>query len=74
MVRSLLGLPSLSQENDLESGELQSHHRKELLSILTTEVSFDENTGPLMAVLPRYIASFYRLLTQESQKLEVPSY
>jgi CRISPR-associated protein Cas1 len=56
------------------SETLETAHRKPLLALLSQEVQFDQTTGPLMAVLPRYIASFYRLLTQEDQHLIVPTY
>ena len=64
----------MEAEDDLQSAELDSRHRKELLSLLTADVTFGETGGPLMAVLPRYINSFYRLLTRESDQLVVPTY
>lgn len=64
----------MAKEEDLTSATLQSHHRRELLGLLAAEVSFGETTGPLMAVLPRYINSFYRLLTRESDQLIVPTF
>ncbi len=64
----------LDDEGEIESGELQNHHRKELLSLLSHSVDFGESSGPLMATLPRYINSFYRLLIRENERLEVPTY
>ena len=64
----------METEGGLETGDLQSHHRQKLLSLLSADVTFGETSGPLMAVLPRYIASFYRLLIRESETLESPTY
>ena len=55
-------------------GNLLQDHRRSLLKILDTPLTFGETKGPLMAILPRYIASFYRLLVRESDKLQVPTY
>jgi len=54
--------------------ELLPEYRRELLSLLTHQVLFKGTNGPLMAILPRYIASFYRLLTKESTRLDYPTY
>lgn len=56
------------------STSLTQEHRRQFLSLLTHEVQFQDTSGPLMAVLPRYIASFYRLLTRESDQLTCPTY
>lgn len=64
----------MQNEENLTSAKLQSHHRKELLTLLAADVNFGETSGPLMAVLPRYINSFYRLLTRESDQIVVPTY
>jgi CRISP-associated protein Cas1 len=53
---------------------LSSDHRRQLLSLLSHEVRFGDQKGPLMAILPRYIASFYRLLTKESEQLDCPKF
>lgn len=54
--------------------DLTPAFRQRLLALLTHPVQLGENTGPLMATLPRYIASFYRLLTKEDQKLSALTY
>lgn len=54
--------------------DLNPDFRQRLLALLTHPVKFKGSTGPLMATLPRYIASFYRVLTKEDQKLSVPTY
>ncbi|QTN31931.1 type II CRISPR-associated endonuclease Cas1 [Akkermansiaceae bacterium] len=64
----------LENEPDLQTAAIESRHRKELLSLLAAPVTFGETSGPLMAVLPRYINSFYRLLVRESELLVVPTY
>lgn len=48
--------------------------RKRLLSLLTQEVALGVNKGPLMATLPRYVSSVFRMLTKESSKLVTPKY
>ncbi len=53
---------------------LLPEYRRALLALLSTSVDFQESSGPLMAVLPRYIASFYRLLTRENDHLDSPTY
>lgn len=60
----------------LKVGEssLTREHRQILLSLLTHEVTVNEMNGPLMATLPRYISSFYRLLTKETDELHAPIY
>lgn len=62
----------LAEVPDAEN--LTQEDRRTLLSLLTHTVTFNDQTGPLMATLPRYINSFYRLLTKESQNLHVPEY
>lgn len=54
--------------------DLTSTHRRKLLELLTETVSFGGNNGPLLAVLPRYVNSFYKLLIREGNKLEVITY
>jgi len=68
-VKEILADPELSK---LDS--LHTLHRQKLLTILTHEVTLNGNHGPLMAVLPRYTSSFYRLLTKESKKLSFPTF
>lgn len=64
----------------LQAGEiperetLNAEHRRALLELLNSPVTFSDTSGPFMAVLPRYIASFYRLLVRESETLEIPTY
>lgn len=64
----------LVETSETEGGRLLPEHRQELLKLLNTTVNFSETSGPLMAVLPRYISSFYRLLVRESDTLETPTY
>lgn len=65
----------LSQQNEpIPTEVLPSEHRKQLLQLLSQPVQWKDTTGPLLAVLPRYINSFYRLLTKESATLHSPSY
>ncbi len=64
----------LIESTEPHDGILQPEHRRALLELLNTNVSFAQTKGPLMAILPRYIASFYRLLVRESDILEVPTY
>ena len=61
-------------ESGASTSELTSIHRRRLLELLSKSVSYGESDGPLMAVLPRYVNSFFRLLVRESTKLEVPTY
>ena len=70
--RTVHGL--LEKEENLNKGKIESRHRRELLGLLTAPVAFGDTSGPLMAVLPRYINSFYRLLVRESDHLVVPTY
>jgi len=63
---------SASELFDLEP--LHQRHRQKLLGILTHEVCFSESYGPLMAVLPRYINSVYRVLTKETKNLTFPTF
>jgi CRISP-associated protein Cas1 len=53
---------------------LSPEHRRQLLSLLSYQVTFDGKKGPLMAVLPRYINSFYRLLTKETEQMQCPKF
>ena len=53
---------------------LSQDERRELLGLLSHEVAQEGASGPLLAVLPRYVSSFYRLLKGESSKLEFPTY
>ncbi|MDB4503008.1 type II CRISPR-associated endonuclease Cas1 [Akkermansiaceae bacterium] len=61
-------------ESGASASELTSIHRRRLLELLSKPVSYGESDGPLMAVLPRYVNSFFRLLVRESTNLEVPTY
>ena len=54
--------------------KLTKDHRQILLNLLTYEIEVNGLKGPLMATLPRYIASFYRVLIKESDKLDSPIY
>ena len=59
----------LSENPDSALTELTADHRRELLGILTFPITLEESSGPLMAVLPRYINAFFRLLTKETESL-----
>lgn len=72
-VKRLLEDGSIRQQPESMSA-LQPEHRRQLLEVLNTSVNFAATNGPLMAVLPRYINSFYRLLVRESDRLETPTY
>jgi CRISPR-associated protein Cas1 len=72
-VKLMLGSgPELPRDKSVSS--LLPEHRRQLLELLNTSVNFSETSGPLMAVLPRYISSFYRLLVRENDRLETPTY
>lgn len=64
----------LTETSTPGDGTLLPDHRRALLELLNTTVTFGESQGPLMAILPRYIANFYRLLVRESDSLTVPTY
>lgn len=53
---------------------LLPEYRRAFLALLSENVDFQEQSGPLMAVLPRYINDFYRLLTRENEHLNFPTY
>ncbi|MDB4577656.1 type II CRISPR-associated endonuclease Cas1, partial [bacterium] len=61
-------------ESEFSTSGLTSIHRRRLLELLSASVTYGDSTGPLMAVLPRYVNSFFRLLVRESTKLEAPTY
>lgn len=46
--------------------------KAELLVLLTATVTVGDASGPLYSALPRYIASFVRVLTGESDRLTIP--
>lgn len=62
----------LSNQADEEA--LSQRDRKALLGLLTHTVTLDGHSGPLMATLPRYINSFFRLLTRENPGLHSPAF
>lgn len=64
----------LAETTTQEDGKLLPEHRRALLELLNTTVTFSGTQSPLMAILPRYIASFYRLLVRERDTLIVPTY
>ena len=68
-VRQILNSRISSDPNSLTVED-----RRQLLSLLTHEVVVGESKGPLMVSLPKYISSFFRMLTKESNKLDVPTY
>lgn len=51
---------------------LDAQAKKALLELLTCPVVFDDQTGPLMVVLHRYVASFARCLSNEEKILTTP--
>lgn len=53
---------------------LLPEYRRAFLALLSENVDFQQQSGPLMAVLPQYINSFYRLLTRESEHLDFPTF
>ena len=60
-------------ENPVVS-ELTSNHRQQLLGILAEQIDFNDQNGPLMAVLPRYISSFFGILSGESRTMYFPRF
>lgn len=67
-VASILSTPELNQATTLER-----LHRQRLLNLLVQDMSYDDAVGPLMAVLPRYINSYFRFLTKQSERFPVPT-
>ena len=64
----------LEKTEQLVVDGLSQDERRELLALLSHEVEQGDTSGPLLVVLPRYVSSFYSLLTRESSKLEYPTY
>lgn len=64
----------LAKKSDIDTAGLNPSDRRDLLSLLTHVVEINGSHGPLLASLPRYIASFYRMLTKESDHLNAPTY
>ena len=56
-------------------GRLELNHqtKKPLLGLLHQTVKFKDTTGPLMVVMHRYTASFFRCLKGEQKKLDLPT-
>lgn len=52
--------------------EFTTHTKAALLGVLTCEVRTGEQSGPLLVALPRYVASFVRVLTGEARELTIP--
>jgi CRISPR-associated protein Cas1 len=52
--------------------ELDRATKQGLLELVADEVAFGDESGPLMVVLPRYVASFVRCLRREADELETP--
>jgi CRISP-associated protein Cas1 len=63
----------LRTTDSLPSEGLTQEHRRRLLTLLTATMSYRDTTGPLMAILPRYINGFHRLLTREADALAIPT-
>ncbi|SHI50897.1 CRISPR-associated protein, Cas1 family [Rubritalea squalenifaciens DSM 18772] len=57
---------------DTQPNSLEKEHRAALLSLLSERVTCGDFEGPLMVALPRYISSFYRMLTKEAYTLLPP--
>ena len=51
---------------------LDQHAKAKLLEMLTAESMIDAESGPLMAMLHRYVASLCRCFEHKSQKLSIP--
>ena len=68
-VSSLLQTSVGSEPESLNVGD-----RRALLAIPATIIQLDDHSGPLMAVLPRYVAGFFRHLTKESTHFPFPRY
>jgi len=58
---------------DAEDGRLTREDRQMLLGILQQTVGWGDTHGPLMATLPRFIGSFYRVLIGADSRLVVPT-
>lgn len=67
-VRQIINLPIP------DGGKLSADNRRQLLSLLTHDVTLGSSKGPLMASLPRYVSSVFRMLTRESNSLVVPKF
>tara|TARA_R110002072_G_scaffold233813_1_gene391479 strand:+ start:9511 stop:10488 length:978 start_codon:yes stop_codon:yes gene_type:complete len=52
--------------------ELSQANKAELLEVLTEEVAFEDQTGPLFVVIARYVSGFVHVLTGESKDLSYP--
>jgi CRISPR-associated protein Cas1 len=52
--------------------ELSQPNKAELLDVLTEEVECGSLRGPLLVSLTRYVASLVRVLTRDSDELEIP--
>lgn len=53
---------------------MTAEYKQRMLQLLHTPLYWHDNPSPLLAILPHYIASFYRLLTKESDTLQVPTF
>jgi len=53
--------------------ELNQPGKAALLGVLTQRMRMGEQTGPLMAMLHRHVASLVRCYTGESRRLEIPT-
>ncbi|MEM9227065.1 MAG: type II CRISPR-associated endonuclease Cas1 [Verrucomicrobiota bacterium] len=63
----------LIMEDAYEPNELlKRHHRSKLLKILTTPYRLNGRKGPLMAVLPEYINSYYRFISRQDKAISFP--
>ena len=49
-----------------------NQQKPKLLDVLVEEVMFEEQTGPLLVVITRYVAGFVRALNGESKGLSYP--
>jgi CRISP-associated protein Cas1 len=62
----------LTQADEPVCAALNSTNRRALLDVLSRRVEFGGSSGPLMAVLPRYVTNFYAVLTRQQNKLLFP--
>lgn len=53
---------------------LDRAYRTKLLEVLTWKLYYSGDAGPLIAILPRYISSYYRFLTRETDRIIFPQF
>lgn len=60
---------SLAERGELSLGQPT---KAELLAVLTEEVAIDNQSGPLLVAVTRYVAGFVRVLAGEAETLGIP--